>query len=245
MKKILIVEDEAIIAADLEVILTKNGWSCLPCCDTAEDAIESIKTNAPDMVLIDIHLIGEHSGIYVANYLLAEDKIPYIYITSHSDPMTVDEVKKSRPMGYILKPFKPEIIKATIEIAFCNHKHRNIDPVRNSTVPKSDVPFKIRKITDYIANNLDKKLEVGELADMTDWKFHHFIRVFKTYLGVTPYQYILEQKVSKSIILLKETDLPIAVIAYDLGFQSHSNFCKTFQKKMQMSAENFRRKSRI
>ncbi|WP_299253431.1 response regulator transcription factor [uncultured Aquimarina sp.] len=240
-KKILIVEDELIIAADLARILKNNNWNPIATCTSAEEALEKIMVLSPDMVLIDINLRGKKLGTDVANYLLEKDTIPYIFITSLSDKLTLDEVKKTRPMGYIIKPFKPETIISTIEIAFSNHKHRKLDPVRNSETPASDVPFKLRKVTDYIANNLDKKLVVKELSEMTDWQQHHFIRNFKTYIGSTPYQYILEQKISKAKSLLTETNLPISTIAYDLGFQSHSNFSVTFQKSVGTNAENYRR----
>ncbi len=245
-KKILIVEDEAIIAADLARIINKNTcWEALESCDSVKEALKSIALHLPDLVLIDINLRGPENGTLIGSYLLKQDKIPFIFITSLSDSLTLEDVKRTRPMGYILKPFKQQIISSTIEIVLANHKHRKLDPVRHIEEPQSDIPFRLRKVTDYISDNLDKKLVVQKLAEMTDWKLHHFIRLFKTYVGSTPYQYILEQKINRSKSLLKETDFPISMIAYDLGFQTHSNFSVTFQKSMKMSAEDFRRKAKI
>ncbi|WP_430907885.1 helix-turn-helix domain-containing protein [Maribacter sp. 2-571] len=244
-KKILIVEDEAIIASDLERIIRKNNWEPIGTCTSFSQAISKIDSEKPDLVLIDICLRGEKDGTDIARYLLRNDEIPYIYITSLSDTLTLDRVKVTRPMGYLLKPFKPEAVRSSVEIAFFNHEHRKIDPIRHEKEYKSDIPFRLRKVVDHITENLDKKLVVSELAHMTQWKFHHFIRNFKKYVGSTPYQYILEQRISRSRSLLEETNLPISSIAYDLGFQSHSNFCVAFYKNMKMSAEDYRKKVQI
>ncbi len=244
-KKILIVEDEAIIAADLRRIINKHGWTALPPCNNQKQALINIKEQSPDLVLIDINLKGKGNGIGIGSFLLESDSIPFIYVTSLTDTLTFDEVKKTRPMGFIIKPFSPRDITSAIEIALYNHKHRKLDPVRNKIVPNSQVPFKLRKVTNFINKNLDKRLNVETLAAMTEWKRYHFIRNFKKYVGTTPYQYVLELKISKAKSLLQETDLPISSIAYDIGFQSHSSFCVTFQKHANMSAENFRNLSRI
>ena len=241
-KKVLVVEDELIIAADLERVIRKKGWQPAGICASAHEAVRAIEDDTPDLVLIDINLDGAKEGINVAKYLLKKDTIPYIYITSLSDQLTIDQVKITRPMGFIIKPFKDESVISAMEIALYNHRHKRIDPVRNSANPKSDIPFKLRVVTDYICDNLDKKLVVKDLAAMTEWQFHHFIRNFKLYMGTTPYQYILQQKIDKAKSFLVETELPIADIACDLGFQSHSNFSVNFMKNTQMTAEDFRRK---
>ena len=239
-KRILIVEDELIIAADIERILKKQDWEVIAVSSCAKEALNQIDRLTPDMVLIDINLSGQKEGIDVGRYLLEKDTIPFVYITSSVDKITLEEAKQTRPMGYIVKPFRPNDIVTTMEIAFSNHRHRKLDPNRNTDNPTSEIPYRLRKITDYIHNNLNNKFSIDDLAGQTDWKPHHFIRNFKKYLGVTPYQYILQCKIQKAKALLAETDLLVSNIGYDLGFQSHSSFTTTFYKLTNETPEVFR-----
>ncbi len=239
-KQILIVEDELIIAAQLESIIKQRQWQAAGICSCVEEALEHIRTLQPDMVLIDINLTGCREGVEIGKFLLQEDNIPFVYITSLVDEATLEKVKNTRPMGYIVKPFRKEDVFTTLDIAFCNHKHRKLDPVRNQEVVKSNVPFKLRKVIDYIVNNIDKKIEVKDLAEMTGWQTQHFIRNFKSHLGITPYKYVLQHKIDKAKRLLCDTELSISEIAYDLGFQSHSNFSTTFLRMENKTAEHYR-----
>ena len=87
---------------------------------TVEKAIEIINDEKPCLVLLDVNLKQDKDGIDLGNYLLKNDKIPYIYITSYSDKLTIDRIKVTRPHGYIAKPFKTVDIIATVEIVLNN-----------------------------------------------------------------------------------------------------------------------------
>ncbi len=241
-KKVLIVEDELIIATHIAEILKEQNFEVIDICCTAKKALEKIIELAPDMVLLDIDLGGAKEGIAIGEFLQKKNTAPFVYITSFSDPTTLNEVKSTHPMGYIVKPFKPNDVVVAVEIAFSNYNYKESETIQNSDIATCEVPFRLKKIITYIHRNLDKKLTIETLAKMSDWKIHHFIRNFKKYLGVTPYQYILQSKVQKAMVLLTGTDLPICDIAYDLGFQSHSSFSITFFKLAKETPESFRRK---
>ncbi|WP_271392362.1 LytR/AlgR family response regulator transcription factor [Aequorivita sinensis] len=119
---IYIVEDDPIIAITLESILQKNGYSVCGHADNVDEALTEIKSNKPDLVLVDIQLDGEKDGVDLAENLDMLNK-PYLYLTSQTDPHTIKRVKQTRPLGYIVKPFTENGLRSNIEIAWNNYIH--------------------------------------------------------------------------------------------------------------------------
>jgi DNA-binding LytR/AlgR family response regulator len=116
---ILIVEDEPLIAATIETALEKQGFNVLGEAENFEDALLAIQKQKPDLVLLDIQLEGERDGVELA---LEFDKrnIPYLYLTSQTDPETVDRVKQTQPLGFIVKPFTEAGLRSNIDLAWHN-----------------------------------------------------------------------------------------------------------------------------
>jgi len=122
MPKILIVEDEQIIARDIKECLLDLGYDVTyPAASTGEEAIKKAEETQPDLVLMDIVLKGNFSGIESARQIRESFDIPIVYLTAHTDENTLDVAKLTQPYGYILKPFKVEELKTTIEMALYKH----------------------------------------------------------------------------------------------------------------------------
>jgi YesN/AraC family two-component response regulator len=243
---IIVVEDELLIALDIKEILEVEGYEAIINVTSVEKAITIIEQINPVLVLIDINLKQVKDGIELGEYLLIKDKIPYIYLSSYHDKLTLDRVKNTRPHGYIVKPFKEADLIITISIVLNNFKHNKIDPTRKLEKINNYIPFKIKETITYINNHLYDKMEISDLSALTPWKTHHFIRVFTRYIGETPYQYILKRKVEKAEVLLTETNQSVYEIAYDLGFHSYSNFCIAFKKvNKDITPEDFRSRSKL
>ncbi len=115
--KILIVEDEALIAKDIEFSLMQLEYSIIGIAYDSTTALDMIHNRNPDLVLLDIELNSELSGIDIAKILNKKYKIPFIYLTSYADPCTIDFVKTTLPFGYILKPFSERELYSAIELA--------------------------------------------------------------------------------------------------------------------------------
>lgn len=120
--KILIVEDEAIVALDIATRLEKMGYVVLDVAASGEEAIAAATTAKPSLVLMDIMLQGEMDGIEAAEYIHTKQGIPIVYLTANADENTLQQAKVTAPFGYILKPFKEKELRATIEIALCRHQ---------------------------------------------------------------------------------------------------------------------------
>lgn len=243
-RKILVVEDEVLIAMQIKSILEDQGYDVVINIYSVEAAIQHIEAEAPLLVLIDINLNKNKDGIDLGRFLLEKDNIPYIYITSYSNKSTLDRVNETRPDGYIVKPFKPADLVATISVVLNNYKHRDIDPFITEDKTPDNVPFKMKMIVNYINDNIDKKIEVDDLIKLSNWKERHFSRLFYDYLKVSPYQYILSRKIEKAKSLIDETSTALKDIAFDLGFKSYSNFCIAFKKVNGDSPDDYRKKQK-
>ena len=104
--RILIVEDEFLVAHDISNMLIELGYEVAAIVSTAEDALAVIRNRAPDLILLDIRLKGPIDGIQAANIIKEEWSIPFIYLTAHADDLTLARAKSSDPLGYLLKPFR-------------------------------------------------------------------------------------------------------------------------------------------
>ncbi len=115
--RIMIVEDEQIVTSDIERTLERIGYSVVATVSTGKDAIVSAGDSKPDLILMDIVLEGEKSGIQAADEIRQRFAIPVVYLTAYADEGILQKAKKTEPYGYIVKPFDSRELKGTIEMA--------------------------------------------------------------------------------------------------------------------------------
>ncbi|MBI2874778.1 MAG: PAS domain S-box protein [Firmicutes bacterium] len=121
LKKILIVEDEGVVALDLRRKLVRLGYLVPAIASTGEEAVKNAQETQPDLVLMDIMLYGEMGGIIAAEYIYKHFDIPIVFLTAYSDEDTLQRAKIAEPYGYILKPFEDRELYIAIEIALYKH----------------------------------------------------------------------------------------------------------------------------
>jgi len=114
---VMIVEDDEVTAINLKMALENHGYKVVASVDNAVIAPNKLKVYEPDIVLIDISLQDTDDGIRFARYVRQKHNLPFIYLTAHSDAGIIEEAKKTEPYGYIVKPFDPESLHATIQMA--------------------------------------------------------------------------------------------------------------------------------
>jgi PAS domain S-box-containing protein len=119
---ILIVEDETIVAADLENKLKREGYEVVGITACGEDALDMVNAHTPDLILMDIQLEGAMDGIETAKAIQERQDVPVVYLTAHSDPATLSRAKLTGPFGYILKPFEERDLVIQIELAAFKHQ---------------------------------------------------------------------------------------------------------------------------
>ncbi|MGA2914542.1 MAG: histidine kinase dimerization/phosphoacceptor domain -containing protein [Sedimentisphaerales bacterium] len=127
MKKIqiLVVEDESIVAKDLQHTLQNLEYSVPETVSTGPEAVKSVEKRKPDLVLMDIVLDGEMDGIEAAELIHSRFNVPVVYLTAHTDNKTVERAKITDPFGYIVKPFDDRQLKTVIEMALCKVEMHN------------------------------------------------------------------------------------------------------------------------
>ena len=114
-KKILIVEDEIIIALELEYRLKAMGYSVCGIAASGEKAILLVKETKPNLVLMDINLRGNMNGIQTADIIKDDFSIPSVYLTAYSDESTVNQIKSSKNHEFLFKPYAERELQGVIE----------------------------------------------------------------------------------------------------------------------------------
>lgn len=118
---LLIVEDQAVVAADLGDRLSRNGYSVCGVAASGEEALALARRHRPSLALLDIRIQGEMDGIQTAEILRSELDIPAIFLSAHSDEATLQRAKLAAPYGFLMKPFEERELRLNIEVAL--HKH--------------------------------------------------------------------------------------------------------------------------
>lgn len=115
--KILIIEDEKIVALDLKRRLTKLGYHVTGMAANGQKALTLVNQDLPNIVLMDIHIQGSMDGIELAGILQRTHSIPIIYLTAYSEAQTVTRAKATKPYGYLLKPFSDRELNIIIQVS--------------------------------------------------------------------------------------------------------------------------------
>ncbi|MCE1165047.1 MAG: response regulator [Bacteroidetes bacterium] len=166
-KRILIVEDEQIIAEDIAYRLNALGYEVADKVATGHEAVEKAGTLSPDLILMDIVLKGTIDGIQAHEMIKEKYDIPVIFLTSFSDETTFSRAKMTQPFGYIIKPFEERELKSNIEIALYKHE------IENKLKSSLEVQKLISEISEYLlglpAGRIDEGLDravqlVGEFS---------------------------------------------------------------------------------
>jgi CheY-like chemotaxis protein len=120
-KKILLVEDELIVASSIAENLEKAGYEVGGIASTGQQALTAVERNRVDLVLMDIRIKGSVDGIQTAHQIHDGFRLPIIFLTAHADHKTIERAKVAEPFGYLVKPVSHSSLVSAIEIAL--HKH--------------------------------------------------------------------------------------------------------------------------
>lgn len=239
MVKILIVEDELIIAEDMRTMLAKMSYDVLGVAMDYHEAIGLLKTTQPDLILLDVNLNGTKDGVDLAHEINQTFKIPFIYTTSYADGATIERAKATHPINYLVKPFKQEQLFTTIEMAL--HRLASLENTSVASEPESNDTFIIKDalfIKDkfkYTKLNIHEILWIKSDGNYLEIKTLHkdeliratlsnfierlnsqvFFKTHKSYIVNLNYMTNLEH----NFVTIQQTKIPIAKNYYDVLVQ--------------------------
>jgi signal transduction histidine kinase len=167
--KILVVEDEGIIAMSIQSTLKNLGYTVLSLAVTGKDAVKKAGDDKLDLVLMDISLRGEMDGIEAAGHIRSKFNIPVVYLTAHSDEKMLMRAKVTEPFGYIVKPFDDRDLRIAVEMAL--HKHRIEDEMKmrlEGLVEERTKELKetYKRLNDEIKEKLNYRAEAFRAAEL-------------------------------------------------------------------------------
>jgi DNA-binding NarL/FixJ family response regulator len=153
--KILIIEDEPVIAENISMYLNNADFTVSGIAYDDEEAVNQLHNNTPDAVILDINLDSSIDGIQIADYINKNFRLPFLFLTSYSDKETLQRAKMVEPSGYIVKPFNGQTLLASLEIAISNFANRsnnqvpdlNLDKINKHLLsPLTDREFKVLQL---------------------------------------------------------------------------------------------------
>tara|TARA_R110001583_G_scaffold40488_3_gene129269 strand:+ start:4562 stop:5281 length:720 start_codon:yes stop_codon:yes gene_type:complete len=219
---VLVVEDEIIIADNLCDILEELGYNALEPALNYTEAMLQIKTEQPDIAILDIALGGKKTGIDLAAEIRKNYNFPFIFLTSNTDPLTVEKAKKVNPPAYLTKPFTKDSIYATLEITLNNSQ--KIKPINEDNYALKDALFikekgTFQKInfkdirylksdhvyTEIKLNNETVKVVRIGLNSILNKLNNKFVRVHRSYIINCDYL----TKIDASSLLISTEKIPI------------------------------------
>lgn len=215
--KILIVEDEAIIAEDLRGMVVKFGYQVIAIAHRYQEALILLENHLPDLVLLDIGLnYSENDGIELASHINQSYKIPFIYITANADIATINRAKITEPAAYITKPFNESTIYSNIEIVL----HRSLHEKPKETIMVKQGTKKImvncHKITYLKADNMYTEIHTTDNKTYIVREFlkSFLIRLNKPFIIQIHRSYAINinfvQSYTNDYVFLPNTKLPVS-----------------------------------
>lgn len=221
--RILIAEDDFVVAKNLKFTLAERGYDILGICESGEELLQMLGQNPPDITIMDINLAGLLDGVEVTSLIKNKTNIPVLYLTSDRDQSTLERAKLTNPDGYLIKPFDDDELVSAIEIALHRHHLRLGYQKENSLVSESHLFVKVKNRLEKVkfeevlyleANDIYSKLVTGNNNYILSYSLktleeklpdQQFMRVHRSYIVNVDHINAIED----NYILISGKNIPI------------------------------------
>jgi two-component system, LytTR family, response regulator LytT len=223
--KILIVEDEVLIAEDLKDILKTFGLKKIEMVHDKTSALENLRLNKPDIAILDIRMEKELDGLEIGEFIQNNYKLPFIFITAHSDIEMIKKIIKTKPVGYITKPFKKSDLFANINLAIeqltTNNKLFIKDGYSTHVININEIVY-IESEGNYINIFTSSKKYLSRQnmeSILLDIDSNDFLKIHRSYVV----NLNKVKKYSSKEVIINEITLPISKTFYDVFIEIMKN----------------------
>jgi DNA-binding LytR/AlgR family response regulator len=214
--RVLIVEDDMIIAANISLQLSKLGYEITGIESRGEEAINHARLNTPDLVLMDINLKGSIDGIETAFAMQTNTDIPIVYITANNDEATFEKAKKTHPFAFIAKPINMRALHRTLSLVQEQINRRN----KNESEKEEIIEFLNDRIFIRHHGQMIKLLLEEILFVEADRNYCHIITSKQTYL-LTATLKVMHDKLPSSIFVRVHRSYIVNITQLDVVAESH------------------------
>ncbi len=237
MCKVLIASDDALELEALKIIIYKKiknvsivGLAC------NGDEVISMNTNLnPDIIFLDTMLPGK-DGFEVTKIIKKNYKEKIIVLMSIYDNFeSLQRALKVKADDYLLKPIKPEKVIEILSDYLKNNECMLLDENLSNE-------YKLNQTLNYIEKNFKKNITLKEVAEYMNYSTTYFSKSFKKYVGVNFNKYITQIRVQEAKRVLRETNISINDLAFDMGYNEPNYFCKVFKKEEGITPSEYREK---
>ena len=222
--KILVVEDEIVIADNICLILEDLGYEVLEPAINYEEALQTIEAEKPDLAILDIQLGGKKDGVDLAWTIKEQFDFPFIFLTSNADAVTIERVKKVAPPAYLVKPFKKDDLYTSIELALHNYtEQKNNTKVEEELLIKDAIFIKEKNLfhkvklsdirflrSDHVYVEVhtvsgQKHLIRGSLTDLSERLPQNFYRTHRSFTINVDHM----EAINSAYVLMNNEQIPI------------------------------------
>ena len=243
---IMIVEDEGLVAKDLDARLQQTGYNVAGIADNYDDAIDLFKKKLPDLVLLDITIKGKKNGIDIAAEINKILPTPFIFITAHTDADTLEKAKNTFPAAFLIKPFTTSHVLISIELALHNFAYKKTVAQSNPSAEVDDEDDIYLK-QDYIfIKDGHKFLKLDQTNVLYMESEDNYVRIFlnaKSYLVRCTLKNAIEKMKRKNYVRVHrsycvnvnhidsftENEIMINQVPIPIGRNYKEEFIKTFE----------------
>ncbi|MEO9870144.1 LytR/AlgR family response regulator transcription factor [Ekhidna sp.] len=173
--KVLVAEDDFVVAKNLSITLEERGYHILGINESGEELLQSLSQNQPDIIIMDINLAGLMDGVEVTALIKNKTNIPVLYLTSDRDQTTLERAKLTNPDGYLIKPFDADELVSAIEIALHRHHLSSGNQKEGTVVSDSHLFVKVRNRLEKVMFEDVRYLEANDIYSILVTHQNNFI----------------------------------------------------------------------